>query len=66
MHANGSSKASPVVVLRELAWARAMLYRQGECELEEAIEIVADYAVRLGVMPEIAEQIIADAFEAKP
>jgi hypothetical protein len=53
---------APLDVLELRAWARAYLWAIGELELHEAVDVLAEFAERAGVDPDLAQQILADAF----
>ena len=64
-----SGRLSPAAAFRERAEARAILWRTGELALHDAVDVLQDDAVRIGLVAEIADSaaqaIMADAFAAQ-
>jgi hypothetical protein len=53
-----------VLVLRERAEARAILWREGYLDLYEAVDKLAADAARDGIRVDVAQAIMAQAFQA--
>jgi hypothetical protein len=64
--ASATPRPAALDVFRERAWARAYLWRAGEFDLGEAVDVLQAEAVRTGLVDRVGQdavqQILADAF----